>query len=178
VNVRPPRPGSGFAPYVAIASLGAVVTGSLAVLVVTTTPRLSRLPAVTAGPLFHLPGHGPVIPVPPPAPPIPPAPVGVAVVAPPAVRVPVPPPDRTARRPAHPYAAPYTAPSPPRPAAQPPPPAVDAGPAPHARFLRGDAPSARDPAVVSVTISDLPYRPDHRWDPAYRHGRGRRCRHR
>ncbi|MFL6075109.1 MAG: hypothetical protein ACJ73S_17055 [Mycobacteriales bacterium] len=172
MTLRPPRRGSGFAPYVAIAGLGAVVTSSLAVLVVTTTPRLTRLPAVTAGPLFHLPGGGPVIPVPPAAPAVPPAPVGVAIAAPPAVHVAAPP-GRTLGRPARPHPGRY----PPRPAVSPLP-VAGAGPAPAPRFMRGDAPAGRYPALVSVTISDLPYLPDHRADPVYRYSRGRHCRRR
>jgi hypothetical protein len=170
VTLRPARcSGSGFAPYVAIASLGAVVTSSLAVLVVTTSPRLARLPAtVSAGPLFGLPGQGRVTPVPPAAPAVPPAPLDVAVAVPPAP--PAPPPHRAPGR--------YGRPHPVRPAVPPSPIAAAGSPGPAPRFLRADAPADRYPAVVSVTISDLPYLPDYRTDPAYRYSRARHCRHR
>ena len=153
------RAGSGIAPFLVLASLGAVVTGSLTVLAVTAVPRLARRPAVSAAPVFDRPGSAPVAPVPPAAPAVPPAPVGVAMTAPvaaPPAEVPAPPPDRTVVRPARPLAPPVV-PGAARPLQAAPPPAPAAAPPPPARFLRGEPRDRQYPDAVSVLISDLPY---------------------
>ena len=168
------RAGSGIAPFLVLASLGAMVTGSLAVLAVSAVPRLARRPAVSAAPVFDRPGDAPVAPVPPAAPAVPPAPVGVAMTAPaagPPAEVPAPPPDRTVVRPARPLAPPVvrgTA----RPVPAPPPPASAAAPPPPARFLRGEARDRRYQDAVSVLISDLPYLPDNATELPYPLARG------
>jgi hypothetical protein len=56
--------------------------------------------------------------------------------------------------------------------------AAAGSPVPVPQFLRAEAPAGGYPAVVSVIISDLPYLPDYRTDPAFRYSRAHRCRHR